>query len=111
VSTYGHPGRDRALLEDIAPLASVHRIDVPLLVVHGEHDTNVPVAESRQVVAALRALGRSVEYLELEGEGHVFRRAECRKRLAGAMLRFLTPALDGSGPATSTGGGAVPAGG
>jgi dipeptidyl aminopeptidase/acylaminoacyl peptidase len=54
---------------------------VPLLVVHGEHDTNVPVAESRQVVAALRALGPSVEHLDLEG--HVFRRAESRKRLAG----------------------------
>jgi dipeptidyl aminopeptidase/acylaminoacyl peptidase len=63
VSTYGHPERDRALLENIAPLASVHRIDVPLLVVHGDHDPNVPVAESRQVVAALRALGRSVKYL------------------------------------------------
>jgi dipeptidyl aminopeptidase/acylaminoacyl peptidase len=93
VSKYGHPERDRALLEDISPLASADRIAVPLLVVHGEHDTNVPVGESRQVVAAVRVLGGPVEYLELEGEGHVFRRADSRKRLARAMLRFLTSHL------------------
>jgi dipeptidyl aminopeptidase/acylaminoacyl peptidase len=93
VSKYGHPERDRALLEDISPLASSDRIDVPLLVVHGEHDTNVPVGESSQVVSALQVLGRPVEYLELEGEGHVLQRAASRRRLARAMLRFLTSHL------------------
>ncbi|TFV74486.1 S9 family peptidase [Blastococcus sp. CT_GayMR19] len=89
VTKYGHPERDRALLEDISPLASAGNIDVPLLVVHGEHDTNVPIGEASQVVAALRGLGRTVEYLELSGEGHVFRRTTSRKELAGAMTRFL----------------------
>jgi dipeptidyl aminopeptidase/acylaminoacyl peptidase len=89
VTKYGHPERDRALLEDISPLGSAGNIDVPLLVVHGEHDTNVPVGEAHQIVAALRELGRPVEYLELAGEGHVYRRAASRKELAGAMTRFL----------------------
>jgi hypothetical protein len=31
-----------------------------------------------------------VEYLELAGEGHVFRRTTSRKVLAGAMTRFLS---------------------
>ena len=57
VTKYGHPERDRALLEDISPLASAGGIDVPLLVVHGEHDTNVPIGEAHQIVGALRALG------------------------------------------------------
>lgn len=89
VTKYGHPERDRALLEDISPLASAGSIDVPLLVVHGEHDTNVPIGEAHQIVAALRALDRPVEYLELPGEGHVFRRASSRKELAAATTRFL----------------------
>jgi dipeptidyl aminopeptidase/acylaminoacyl peptidase len=93
VSKYGHPEQDRALLADISPLASADRIDVPLLVVHGEHDTNVPVGESRKVVAALQALDRPAEYLELSGEGHLFRRADSRKQLARVMLRFLTTHL------------------
>jgi acetyl esterase/lipase len=103
VSKYGHPERDRALLEDISPLACADRIDVPLLVVHGEHDTNVPIGEAHQVVAALRALGRPVEYLELKGEGHVFRRAESRKLLARTTLGFLTAALAGAGTPDGTG--------
>ena len=89
VSKYGHPERDRALLEDISPLASANMIEVPLLVVHGEHDTNVPIGEAHQVVARLRELGRPVEYLELAGEGHVFRRADSRKLLLERMVRFL----------------------
>ncbi len=93
VSKYGHPERDRALLEDISPLASAHRIRAPLLVAHGELDTNVPIGEAHQIVTALRGLNRKVDYLELAGEGHVYRRAESRKRLAGAMVRFLAEHL------------------
>jgi dipeptidyl aminopeptidase/acylaminoacyl peptidase len=89
MSKYGHPERDRALLEDISPLSRAHRVEAPLLVVHGEHDTNVPIGEARQVVAALDALDRHVEYLELAGEGHEFRRADSRKELLAAMVRFL----------------------
>jgi len=89
VSKYGHPERDRALLDALSPLAAADRIDVPVLVVHGEHDTNVPIGEARQIVAALRELGRPVEYLELAGEGHTYRRAESRKQLVRAMLCFL----------------------
>ncbi|WP_233517634.1 S9 family peptidase [Geodermatophilus marinus] len=95
VSKYGHPERDRALLEHISPLASADRIDVPLMVVHGEHDTNVPIGEALQVVDALRALGRPVEYLELPGEGHDYRRADSRRRLYGRMVRFLAEHLSG----------------
>ena len=93
VTKYGHPERDRALLEDVSPLAAAERIDVPLLVVHGEHDTNVPIGESYQVVRALHALGRPVQYLELAGEGHVYRRTDSRKELARAMVRFLADHL------------------
>ncbi|MGY1593890.1 S9 family peptidase [Geodermatophilus sp. SYSU D00708] len=99
VSKYGHPERDRALLEDISPLASAHRIDAPLLVIHGEHDTNVPIGEAHQVVATLRALDRPVEYLELKAEGHVFRRADSRKLIVRTTLDFLVGSLDGPRPA------------
>ena len=72
---------------------SADRIDVPLLVVHGELDTNVPLGEATQVVAALRALGRPVEYLELAGEGHEYRRADSRRELDERLLEFLTRVL------------------
>ena len=93
VTKYGHPERDRALLEDVSPLRAVGAVRAPLLVVHGEHDTNVPIGEAHQVVAALRALGRPVEYLELAGEGHEYRRASSRARLVSAVVAFLAGRL------------------
>lgn len=49
---YGDPLHDRTLLEDLSPLRSAHCIAAPILVVHGEHDTNVALNEARQIVAA-----------------------------------------------------------
>lgn len=93
VSKYGDPERDYALLRAISPLHAAANIDVPLLVVHGELDTNVPLGEATQIVAALRALDRPVEYLQLDGEGHEYRRADSRRLLMARMLSFLVPAL------------------
>jgi dipeptidyl aminopeptidase/acylaminoacyl peptidase len=93
VSKYGDPEHDWVLLRAISPLHHAENIDVPLLVVHGELDSNVPLGEALQIVAALRALGRPVEYLQLEGEGHEYRRASSRKLLIERMLTFLTRTL------------------
>ncbi len=58
VTKYGDPEHDRVLLEDLSPLRQAARIKVPLLVVHGELDTNVPLNEAKQVVAAVRGRRR-----------------------------------------------------
>ena len=92
VSKYGDPVVDADLLSELSPLARADLIDVPLLVVHGELDTNVPINEARQIVSALQALHRPVRYLELPGEGHEYRRADTKKLLLSTMLEFLTAA-------------------
>jgi predicted peptidase len=43
---------------------------VPIWVFHGDQDTAVPVCRSREMVAALRALGAPVRYTEYAGMGH-----------------------------------------
>lgn len=93
VSKYGDPERDYMLLHAISPLHAAANITVPLLVVHGELDTNVPLGEATQIVAALTALGRPVEYLQLAGEGHEYRRAESRRILNVRLLTFLSVVL------------------
>ncbi|HVH22079.1 MAG TPA: prolyl oligopeptidase family serine peptidase, partial [Pseudonocardia sp.] len=92
-SKYGHPQTDYTLLRALSPLHHAENIDVPLLVVHGELDTNVPIGEARQIVAALTDLGRPVEYLELEGEGHEYRRADSRRLLIDRICEFLVANL------------------
>lgn len=89
VSKYGDPVHDAALLAELSPLHRVEEIRVPLLVVHGELDTNVPLGEARQLVERLHQLGHPVEYLELDGEGHEYRRADSRTMLLATLTDFL----------------------
>ena len=67
---YGSLERDRELLERISPIHHVERIRAPLMVIHGANDPRVPVSEAEQIVARLKALGRTVEYLRFDDEGH-----------------------------------------
>ncbi|MEU0008706.1 prolyl oligopeptidase family serine peptidase [Streptomyces sp. NPDC006314] len=76
---YGHPERDRELLRALSPMSRVDALRVPVLAVHGEHDTNVPVGESEQFVRAARERGLDAQLLLLHQEGHEFRRADNRR--------------------------------
>jgi dipeptidyl aminopeptidase/acylaminoacyl peptidase len=78
VTKYGDPDADAALLRELSPIHHVDRIVAPLLVVHGAHDTNVPLEEAEQVVAALRERSASATLLLFPDEGHEVRGTENR---------------------------------
>ena len=67
---------DREKLIERSPITHVENVRCPLLVIQGDNDPRVPREESDQLVERLRALGRPVEYLTFEGEGHGFSRRE-----------------------------------
>jgi dienelactone hydrolase len=90
---YGHPVRDRELLEALSPLRRVHALTVPLLVVHGANDTNVPVSESEQIVDALREIGRPVRFLLFDDDGHDIVKRENRATLTAAITEWLNDAF------------------
>ncbi|MFI8260808.1 S9 family peptidase [Streptomyces sp. NPDC085665] len=93
---YGHPERDRELLRSLSPMSRIDQLRAPVLAVHGEHDTNVPPAESEQFVRAARDRGVPARQLTLRNEGHEFLRADNRRlyRRAAAdwLERHLGPA-------------------
>jgi dipeptidyl aminopeptidase/acylaminoacyl peptidase len=91
---YGHPIGDRELLEELSPLRRADALLAPLLVVHGAHDTNVPVSESEQIVDALRQIGREVRYLLFGNDGHGIIKRENRATLAAAMSEWMIRAFD-----------------
>ena len=70
VTEYGDPVADRELLAAISPMTALERLTSPVLLAHGDRDTNVPVAESVQAHQALQALGAVSDLLLLPGEGH-----------------------------------------
>ncbi|MCV7224142.1 alpha/beta hydrolase family protein [Mycolicibacterium elephantis] len=90
---YGHPVSDQDLLAELSPLQRVQDLVAPLLLVHGANDTNVPPTESQQMYDALRALGRTVEYLVFDDDGHEIDRRENRAVLLKAMSEWLLAAF------------------
>lgn len=53
-----------------SPLYQADRIKTPLLLLHGDVDTNVPPGESLQMFAALQVLNKPVELVLIKGEDH-----------------------------------------
>nr|WP_223844432.1 prolyl oligopeptidase family serine peptidase [Streptomyces fradiae] len=94
---YGHPERDRELLRSLSPLHRVDALRVPVLAVHGEHDTNVPPGESEQFVRAARERGVAAELLTLRDEGHDFQRADNRRLFRRSAADWLERHLAGGG--------------
>lgn len=90
---YG-PLSDREFLESISPIHHIDRIQTPLLVIHGENDSRVPVGEARQVIEALEASGRPVESLIFANEGHGIRHLDNRLLLYRQMVDFFTRYLN-----------------
>ncbi|NUW44509.1 S9 family peptidase [Nonomuraea rhodomycinica] len=90
VGEYGHPEQDRDLLRALSPLRRFDRLEAPLLVVHGVHDTNVPVHEAEQAVRAARARGVVCEELLFPDEGHEIRRPANRAVFVGRVVDWLT---------------------
>lgn len=65
-----YPWTRKDLYVDRSPLYNADKITKPLLFTHGTADTNVPIGESIQMYTALRLLGRTTAFVEVEGENH-----------------------------------------
>ena len=85
----------RRFLAERSPLTHVGRIVRPLLIAHGANDPRVKVAESEQIVAAMRERGIPVTYLYYSDEGHGFRREENRRSFNAVAEAFLARHLGG----------------
>lgn len=69
-SAGSYPWNNRELYVERSPLYSADRITTPLLMLHGDSDTNVPPGESIQMYVALKILGSPVELVKVAGEDH-----------------------------------------
>jgi dipeptidyl aminopeptidase/acylaminoacyl peptidase len=87
VTKYGDPRTQTDLLRALSPVHGMDALAAPLLVVHGENDTNVPRIEAEQTVAAARARGIDCRYLLFPDEGH-------EVAGLGGRLRFVRTAVD-----------------
>lgn len=65
-----YPWNNPDLFTKQGSLFNADKINTPLLLLHGTVDTNVPVGESIQLFNALKILGKTVEFITVEGENH-----------------------------------------
>ncbi len=87
------PWQDRDLYIEQSALFHADKINTPLLLVHGDSDTNVPVGESDQLFTALKLLGREVEYVQIQGQDHHILDHEQRVVWNDTILAFFARTL------------------
>jgi dipeptidyl aminopeptidase/acylaminoacyl peptidase len=75
---YGDPSTQRDVLRQLSPIHKLDRVKAPVLVLHGDHDTNVPIEEAEQVVAALKARQIPVQFTIFPDEGHGWQKLSTR---------------------------------
>ncbi len=80
---------DDPKLAEISPLAHVGAITIPILLTHGPDDTVVPIRQSEEMDSALRAAGKPVTFIKLNGEDHWLSRSETRLQMLTATVQFL----------------------
>lgn len=89
----GNPEKDKIQFEATSPALNAHRIMTPLFVAQGAKDPRVNIAESDQIVEAMKKRGVEVEYMVKENEGHGFHNEENRFDFYRAMEKFLNTHL------------------
>ena len=84
-----YPWSHRDLYVNQSPLFNADKIHTPLLLLHGDADTNVPLIESLQMFTALKLLGRDVALVQVKGENHhILDYSKREKWLATQMAWF-----------------------
>ncbi|MGO3299262.1 MAG: alpha/beta hydrolase family protein [Pseudoalteromonas sp.] len=64
------PWNNNELYSQRSPVFHADKVTTPLLLLHGDADTNVPVGESHNMYTALKLLDKDVDLIEYKGANH-----------------------------------------
>ncbi len=62
----------RTWLKSLSPIDEVEKVNVPMLIVHGDVDQRVPVDHANKYLKELDKHGKSHKYVELKGADHFY---------------------------------------
>jgi dipeptidyl aminopeptidase/acylaminoacyl peptidase len=91
----GLPVENPALNRERSAVPYAEAMQSPVLILQGGADDGVPPAQSEEIVAALKRLGKTYEYYCYEGEGHGFLKLEHVLDAANRIETFLDRYLKG----------------
>lgn len=92
-SYIGSRFRDKDSITAASPARRAGEISVPVLLIHGTDDFNVPVGQSRYLKEQLRRHDRPVKLVELRGMDHYFNSTQARRVVLGESDAFLAKHL------------------
>jgi len=81
--------RDKKALEEVSPTENADKAIAPILLIHGRDDTVVPFSHAKRMRDALKAAGKPVELVELNGEDHWLSRSASRTATLSKSLEFI----------------------
>jgi acylaminoacyl-peptidase len=82
------PWNNSDLYSQHSPVFNADKVTTPLLLIHGDSDTNVPVGESHTMYTALKLLGQDVELVEYKGADHQIFARDQRFHWWNTMLAY-----------------------
>ena len=77
-------------LDTVSPAKNAARLTRPVLLTHGDQDSNVPFSQYKMMIAALKKAGKTIETHVYEGEGHGFDDTANEKDWLDRLEAFLT---------------------
>lgn len=86
-------GKNAETLEKNSPINFAKNIDIPVMLIHGELDTIVPVQHSQNMFASLTEHNKKVEYIELINGNHHLSIEKNRLTTLNSIANFLAKHL------------------
>ncbi len=85
----GDPTADKAAIDASSPAKHAGNVRGPMLLIHGELDSVVPIRQSEIMADAMKAAGKPYEFVRLADENHNITFATTRIKTLKAMDEFL----------------------
>ncbi len=72
-----------------SPADFADQVKIPILLIHSDKDTTVPIKQSEIEERALKRAGKQVEFITLEGDDHYLEFSDTRVKMLKAVETFL----------------------
>ena len=85
----GDPRAEKDKLMEISPVNAAQNFTAPVLLIHGNDDTVVPVDQSKRMEKALKSAGKPVQLVRLKSQDHWLSDGNTRLKTLQAMDDFV----------------------
>jgi dipeptidyl aminopeptidase/acylaminoacyl peptidase len=85
---YGDVTANHRTYDEHSPIRFLDHVRTPVLVLHGEADSRVPISQGEQFYVGLRELDKTVEMVHYPREPHWFREYAHQKDVLERVLRW-----------------------